>query len=107
MHMNLVSPAMIDKIGIDKIGIDKIGIDKAWPIPFTPKPQVRDLPRDGHIDVTCKTCRRQWRNSVRHMVETERLGAQFVDLLEWQSRCGCGGMVCFAVDDGAVVRHAA
>ncbi len=92
MSMQMASPKMVDKV---------------WPVSFTPKPQVRDLPRDGHIDITCKSCRRQWRNSIRHMVETERLGAQFLDLLEWQSRCACGGMVCFAVDDRADVRHAA
>jgi hypothetical protein len=96
-----------NKTGPNKTGIDKIGIDKAWPLPITPKPQVCDLPRDGHIDVTCKSCRRQWRNSIRHMVEHQRVGAQFVDLLEWQSRCACGGMVCFTVDDGADVRQAA
>ena len=92
MFMNAMSPKMVDRV---------------WPVPLTQKPQVRDLPRDGHIDVTCQSCRRQWRRGIRHMVETERLGAQFVDLLEWHSRCACAGMVCFAIDDGADVRHAA
>ncbi|MGZ3304477.1 MAG: hypothetical protein ACXU8U_01345 [Asticcacaulis sp.] len=82
-------------------------VDKIWPVAWNCPPQLKDLPRDGHIDVTCKSCRRQWRNAVRHMVETERLGAEFIDILEWQSRCPCGGMVCFTIDDGETVRHAA
>ncbi len=102
MPMNQTSTIMVDKVWPQSF------MQRPFtPPPFSPKPQVRDLPRDGHIDVTCQSCRRQWRNSVRHMVEHERLGAQFVDLLEWQSRCACGGTVCFAVDDSADVRHAA
>ena len=69
---------------------------KTWKCP----PQVKDLPRDGHIDVTCRSCRSQWRQSVRSLIEDRRLGAQFLDLVEWEMRCqdkACGGMVCFAV----------
>ena len=78
---------------------------KGWTIP----PQVKDLPRDGYIDISCKACKRLWRQSVRDLVEKRRVGAQFVDLLEWQTRCahpGCGGMVCFAIEDDELLQAA-
>lgn len=77
---------------------------KLWPNPWTIPSQVKDLPRDSYIDISCRSCKRMWRQSVRHMVETERLGARYLDLLEWESRCRfatCGGMVCFAIEDEA------
>ncbi len=67
-------------------------------------PQVKDLPRETQIGVTCRSCGAQWGESVRQLVETHRLGAEYVDLLEWKYRCqdeDCGGMVRFAFD-GAV-----
>jgi hypothetical protein len=78
---------------------------KGWTIP----PQVKDLPRDGYIDTSCKVCKRLWRQSVRDLVDNQHLGAQFVDLLEWQTRCihpGCGGMVCFAIEDDELLQAA-
>jgi len=78
---------------------------KGWTIP----PQVKDLPRDGYIDISCRSCKRLWRQPVRDLVEKQRLGAQFVDILEWQTRCihpGCNGMVCFAVEDDALLQAA-
>ncbi len=64
-------------------------------------PQVKDLPRETQIGVTCRSCGVQWAESVRQLVETHRLGAEYVDLLEWKYRCqdeDCGGMVRFAFD---------
>jgi len=78
---------------------------KGWTIP----PQVKDLPRDGYIAVSCRSCKRLWRQSVRDLVEKEGAGAQFIDLLEWQTRCKyepCGGMVCFAVEDDEILQAA-
>ncbi len=82
---------------------------RQWPHPWTAPAQVKDLPRDGHIGVSCKSCKRLWRESVRDMVENRRMGAQFLDLLEWQTRCvfeNCGGMVCFVVEDDEVLQAA-
>ncbi len=62
-------------------------------------PQVRDLPRDAEIAVSCTCCGKRWGESVRDMVEARRLGARFMDLLEWETRCAdddCGGRVEFA-----------
>ncbi len=61
-------------------------------------PQVRDLPRDLEIVVTCTCCGARRAMAVREMVEERRLGAQFMDLLEWEMRCeddNCGGQVRF------------
>ncbi|ESQ74363.1 hypothetical protein [Asticcacaulis sp. AC402] len=68
---------------------------------FICQPQLKDLPRGSRIDVTCQTCGKHWPESVRDMVETRRLGAQFVDLLEFETRCNdafCGGTVAFDYD---------
>jgi len=62
---------------------------------YTCPPQVKDLPRDTKIGVTCRSCARQWEESVRGLIESH-LGAEFVDLLEWKYRCtdaACDGMV--------------
>ncbi len=67
--------------------------------PFVCQPQLKDLPRDDSIGITCQTCARTWSQSVRDMVETQRLGAQFMDLLEFGTRCtddDCKGAVTFA-----------
>ncbi len=82
---------------------------RRWPHPWTTPPQIKDLPRDSHIDINCRSCKRLWRESVRDMVEKQRLGAQYLDLLEWQSRCKddtCRGMVCFIVEDDDVLQAA-
>lgn len=56
-------------------------------------PQVRDLPRDLTIAMTCKGCGHCRTTSAGAMMEA-RLGAQFMDLLEWQARCDdCGGQM--------------
>lgn len=64
------------------------------------QPQVKDLPRDSHIDITCQTCATSWSQSVRDLIE-RRLGAQFVDLLEFETQCHdafCEGPVVFAYE---------
>lgn len=69
---------------------------KTWKCP----PQVKALPRDSQIHITCRSCRKQWDLSVRELVEERRQGAQYLDLLELETRCrdkACGGLVCFAV----------
>ncbi|MDV6332698.1 hypothetical protein [Asticcacaulis sp. 201] len=75
---------------------------KAWSCP----PQVKDLPRDTKIEMTCRSCKRQWGESVQNLVEAHRLGVEFIDLLEWKYRCtdpACGGMVHVAVNGEAPV----
>ncbi len=58
-------------------------------------PQVKDLPRGLTIAVTCTCCGHARTDSVHEMVEA-RLGAQFIDLLEFAARCDdCGGHVRF------------
>lgn len=56
-------------------------------------PQLKDLPRDLHLEVTCRECGTRWSESVRHLVEARRMGAEFADLLEWKLRCDCDGLV--------------
>jgi hypothetical protein len=71
------------------------------------QPQLKDLPRDGQIGITCRTCGKSWSDSVRDMVEQRRLGAQFMDLLEFGTQCNdafCGGPVAFAYDGKPEVR---
>ncbi|MBW8882672.1 MAG: hypothetical protein JF615_14985 [Asticcacaulis sp.] len=68
---------------------------------FVRQPQLKDLPREGQIAVTCRTCGKHWSESVRDLVETRRLGAQFMDLLEFGTRCSdalCEGRVAFDYD---------
>ncbi len=58
-------------------------------------PQVRDLPREMAMTATCVCCGARRVETVGGLVE-RRLGAQYVDLLEWQMRCAdeaCGGRV--------------
>ena len=58
-------------------------------------PQVRDLPREMAMTATCVCCGARRFETAGGLVE-RRLGAQYVDLLEWQMRCadeGCGGRV--------------
>src|SRR3569623_3482989 len=65
------------------------------------QPQVKDLPRETQIGVTCRSCGLKWSESVRTLVEDKNMGAEFVDLLEWKVRCidpACGGMVRFSFD---------
>ena len=68
---------------------------------FICQPQLKDLPRDSRIGITCRTCGKHGSDDVRDMVETRRLGAQFMDLLEFEARCNdafCGGPVEFVYD---------
>ena len=65
------------------------------------QPQVKDLPRDTCMGVTCRSCGLKWGESVHALVEDKGMGAEFVDLLEWKYRCidpACGGMVRFTFD---------
>lgn len=75
---------------------------KTWMKNWKCAPQLKHLPRDGRLDITCRKCRRHWSESVRHLVEDQRMGAQFLDLFEWEMRCKtreCGGMVCCTLTD--------
>ncbi len=70
---------------------------------YTCPPQVKDLPRDTQIGVTCRSCGRQWGESVQGLI-AQHMGAEFVDLLEWKYRCAdvdCGGMVRVAINGEA------
>ncbi len=65
---------------------------------WTCAPQVRDLPRDLKIEMTCECCAARRATSAGAMMEA-RLGAQFLDLIEGQARCGaCGGAMRFDYD---------
>ena len=78
---------------------------QSWTCP----PQVKDLPRDTEIHVTCRSCGKAWGESVRQLCETHRMGVEYVDLLEWKYRCvdeSCGGMVRFAIEGVTVVNEA-
>jgi len=64
-------------------------------------PQVKDLPRDIGISVTCRSCGLKWGENVSQLIEKHRLGAEYIDLLEWKYRCqdeACGGLVRFSFD---------
>lgn len=66
-------------------------------------PQVKDLPRETPIGVTCRACGRRWGESVQGLID-RHLGAEFVDLLEWKYRCtdaACGGVVRVVIDGKA------
>ena len=70
---------------------------QSWTCP----PQVKDLPADTEIKVTCRSCGLKWGESVRDLIETRRMGVEYVDLLEWKYRCmdeDCGGMVRLAFE---------
>jgi hypothetical protein len=70
---------------------------------YTCPPQVKDLPRDTQIGVTCRTCGKQWGESVQGLI-ARHMGAEFVDLLEWKYRCtdtACDGMVRVAINGEA------
>ena len=72
---------------------------------YTCPPQVKDLPRDTKIGVTCRSCGRHWGESVQGLIDNH-LGVEFVDLLEWKYRCtdeACGGMVRMAFNGEAAV----
>ena len=64
-------------------------------------PQLKDLPRDLHIGATCRDCGARWSESVRDMIETRRMGAEYADLLEWKLRCDCGGLTRVAFPEEA------
>ncbi len=70
---------------------------QSWACP----PQVRDLPRDTEIKVTCRSCGLKWGESVRQLCDAHKMGAEYVDLLEWKYRCmdeSCGGMVRLSIE---------
>ena len=66
-------------------------------------PQVKDLPLETHIGMTCRTCAQHWGESVQGLI-ARHMGAEFVDLLEWKYRCrdeACGGLVRVAINGQA------
>jgi hypothetical protein len=68
-------------------------------------PQVKDLPLETRIGMTCRTCGQHWGESVQGLI-ARHMGAEFVDLLEWKYRCTddvCGGLVRIAVNGEAPV----
>ena len=68
-------------------------------------PQVKDLPLETRIGMTCRTCGQQWGESVQGLI-AHHMGAEFVDLLEWKYRCtddACGGLVRVAINGEAPV----
>ena len=70
---------------------------------YTCPPQVKDLPRDTRIGITCRTCGSQWGESVQGLI-ARHMGAEFVDLLEWKYRCrdeACGGLVRVVINGQA------
>ncbi len=70
---------------------------------YTCPPQVKDLPQDTQIGITCLTCGQHWGESVQGLV-TRHMGAEFVDLLEWKYRChdeACGGLVRVVINGEA------
>ena len=67
---------------------------------YTCPPQVKDLPQETQIGITCRTCGQQWGESVQGLI-ARHMGAEFVDLLEWKYRCreeACGGLVRVVID---------
>ena len=67
-------------------------------------PQVKDLSPETEIGVTCRSCGARWGESVRALIEEHRMGADYIDLLEWKYRCrdaACGGLV--RMDFGAEI----
>ena len=70
---------------------------------YTCPPQVKDLPRDTRIGITCRTCGSQWGESVQGLI-ARHMGAEFVDLLDWKYRCrdeACGGLVRVVINGQA------
>jgi hypothetical protein len=66
-------------------------------------PQVKDLPLETRIGMTCRTCGQHWGESVQGLI-AHHMGAEFVDLLEWKYRCRdavCGGLVRVAINGQA------
>ncbi|MDV6329836.1 hypothetical protein [Asticcacaulis sp. 201] len=62
--------------------------------------QLRDLPQETRILITCDKCGRQREEGVRQLVNEARVGAMYLDLIEWAFSCAdfhCGGSVSFGV----------
>ncbi len=62
--------------------------------------QLRDLPGDCRILITCQKCGGQREESVRQLVNEARVGAMYLDLIEWAFTCAnfhCGGSVSFGI----------
>ena len=62
--------------------------------------QLRDLPQNTCILITCDKCGREREESVRQLVNEARVGAMYLDLIEWAFSCAdfhCGGSVAFGV----------
>jgi hypothetical protein len=70
---------------------------------YTCPPQVKDLPRETEIGITCRSCGQRWGESVQGLI-AQHMGAEFVDLLEWKYHCrdeACGGLVHVAINGQA------
>jgi hypothetical protein len=68
--------------------------------------QLKDLPQDTRIMITCDKCRRQREESVRQLVNEARVGAMYLDLIEWAFSCSnfhCNGTVSFGLFTPVVV----
>jgi len=62
--------------------------------------QLKDLPADCRIMITCARCGSQREESVRELVNESRVGAMYLDLIEWAFSCvnfHCNGDVSFGV----------
>jgi hypothetical protein len=62
--------------------------------------QLRDLPSGYRIMMTCDKCGGQREESVRQLVNEARVGAMYLDLIEWAFSCAnfhCGGSVSFGI----------
>lgn len=62
--------------------------------------QLRDLSDGCRIMITCDKCGGQREESVRQLVNEARVGAMYLDLIEWAFSCAdfhCGGNVSFGI----------
>ncbi|ESQ84978.1 hypothetical protein [Asticcacaulis benevestitus] len=69
--------------------------------------QLKDLPQDTRIMITCDKCRRQREESVRQLVNEARVGAMYLDLIEWAFSCSnfhCNGTVSFGLFTPVTIR---
>ncbi|WP_303828421.1 hypothetical protein [Asticcacaulis taihuensis] len=70
--------------------------------------QLRDLPAGCRIMITCEKCGQQRAESVRQLVNEARVGAMYLDLIEWAFSCAdfhCGGSVSFGIFTPVELSH--
>jgi len=71
--------------------------------------QLRDLSDGCRIMITCDKCGGQREESVRQLVNEARVGAMYLDLIEWAFSCAdfhCGGNVSFGIFTPVVIEPA-